>query len=166
MGISMRGDGPSVGQRYDQAYPASAVGSILQVKVVVIAVELLQSRARIAKPKSVTLFRWVVAHSHAIVRDFDLDRTVVSCGTYVDITRSSGFRNAVPNGILDEGLQDQAGDGRGKQIGIDIEMDGQPVLEASLLNVKVVLQKVLIPASAESLATPRSPETLSAKPPV
>src|SRR5579872_2996675 len=113
--MTISADCRRVWERYRQADAASTAGRVFQVKVLMIAIKLSQSCAGIAKSKSLVFLSCVICDSYPVVSDFDLDGAVVAGGSYVDVPRGSRLGNAVPNSILHQRLQDQTGDGRGKQ---------------------------------------------------
>src|SRR5271165_1039617 len=120
---------------------AASAGRIFQGHLVVMVVELLQASARVAQSDSFWRDQAVTGESLSVVADLDPQLVEDLARRDANAARSAARADAVANGVLHQRLQEQVRHQRRQRDGLNIHVYLQPVLEARLLNVNVLLQE-------------------------
>src|SRR5271157_587695 len=121
---------------------ATSAGRILQSHLVVVVVKLLQAGARVLQSHSLRRNDSTVeSKSLAVVADLQPQFVENLAGRDANEARSAARTDAVADGIFYQRLQKKAGNERRQSVALNVHVHLQPVLEAGLLNVDVLLQK-------------------------
>src|SRR5262245_57393247 len=96
-----------------------------------------ESLARACEPEA---FLVAGAQSTAVVLDVATEH--IAFATHRDRDRAlPEIAEAVPEGVLDEGLQEEVGHARIARLRVDVDRDAQPVAEAQAHDLDVALQE-------------------------
>src|SRR5208337_2992215 len=120
---------------------AASAGRIFQGHLVVVVVKLLQASARVAQADSFWRDRAETGKSLAVVADLDPQLVEDLARRDANAAGSAARADAVANGVLHQRLQEQVRHQRRQSAGLNIHLHLQPVVEARLLNVNVLLQE-------------------------
>src|SRR5208337_538151 len=121
---------------------AASARRILKSHLVVVVVKLLQTSARVAQPNS---FRrnhaTVIGKPLAVVTDLHPQLVEDLARRDANEARSTGGAYAMADGIFHQRLQEQIRHQCRQGVWLDVHLHLQPVVEASLLNVNVLLEE-------------------------
>src|SRR5271167_1596322 len=124
---------------FDDAAPT---GGIVNRHLVVVVVELLQPGARVAQPDSFGRnYSTEKRKPLAIVADLHPKFVEDLAGRDANTARSAPRADAVADGVFNQRLEEKVWDQCRQSMRLDIHFHLQPVLEARLLNVNVLLQE-------------------------
>src|SRR5271166_2957372 len=122
-------------------------GSVLNRHLVIVVVELLQARARVLQPNAFLGHRSsITGESQSVVAYLHPQLVEDLARRYANEAGSAPRANAVANGIFHQRLQEKVRNQGGQRVGLDVHLHPQPVLEAGLLNINVLLQECQLAA--------------------
>src|SRR5271165_6839925 len=132
---------------------AASAGRIFQGHLVVAVIELLQASARVAQSDSFWRDRAETGEPLAVVADLDPQLVEHLARGDANAAGRAARADAVANGVLHQRLQEQVRNQRRQCVRLNIHLYLQPVLEARLLNVNVLLQEGQLAAERQFVDT-------------
>ena len=87
----------------------------------------------------------------AVVRHLQAQPVAGALGPYLHAAGGGARRDAVADGVLDDGLQDEVGHLAVERLRIDEDLGGEPVVEARALDVEVAVEKLQLLAQPDLL---------------
>src|SRR5271167_758834 len=134
---------------FDNAAPT---GGIVNRHLVVVVVELLQPCACVTQADSLGRnYSTEEGKPLAVVADLHPQLVEDLAGRDANAARSAARADAVADGVFNQRLEEKVWDQRRQSVRLDIHLHLQPVLEARLLNVNILLQERQFAAQRHSV---------------